>query len=357
MKPGRRVFLGSAIGLAVAGWTNRNLEAGQAQGATGMRLTHAYIVPAMREFHRAAGAMRDALDRMYQASAPWQAEHLEESFRALVSAWSRIAFLRFGPLVQDNRFERVFFWPDPRGVMLRQIQALVQGKRAADDLDKQSVAVQGLPALEYVLYAEKGLLAAGRPEENETVRRYAAAIADNMTGIADALLQAWQPQGGYARDFSLPGRDNTYYRNDNEVLTETLKALSAGLRFEADVKLRAALGAQQGKASPKVLPFWRSGSAFLAQAEAVLGLAAFHEAARFPQEPDWLALNLDQELRQSADILRARKGQALRMVEDEDLYRELTLVALKLDNARRMVDEDLAPALGAGLGFNALDGD
>lgn len=97
--------------------------------------------------------------------------------------------------------------------------------------------------------------------------------------------------------------------------------------------------------------------ALFAIAEAAQGLAGFHEAAKFEPEPDWLARGLNQELRQSAEILQSHQGQVLRMAEDADLYRELTLVVLKLDNARRMVDEDLAAALGVGMGFNALDGD
>ncbi|NYT22619.1 imelysin family protein [Alcaligenaceae bacterium] len=358
MKPGRRGFLGGAIGLAVAsGRVRPALAAGEAQDGTGERLAQAYIAPTMREFQRAAGALRETLDRMCRMSGPWRAEGLEEGFRALVSAWSRIAFLRFGPLLRENRHERICFWPDPRGVMLRQIRPFVQGAQAVDDLKAHSVAVQGLPALEYVLYTGKGPLAAGGAAGDQALCRYAAAIAGNVADIAGALWQAWRPQGDYARDFARPGPANAFYRNDNEVLTETLKALSAGLRFEADVKLRTALTTQQAKARPRILPFWRSGLALFAQAEAALGLAAFHEVAGFAREPGWLARGLDHELRQSAGLLRAREGQELRMGEDADLYRELTLVVLKLDNARRMVDENLAPELGVGLGFNALDGD
>ncbi len=359
MKPGRRGFLGGAIGLAVAaGWARPGLADEQAQGGAGERLAQAYIAPAVREFHRSAGAMREALGQMCQAGAPWQAQRLEEGFRALVSAWSRVAFLRFGPLVQDNRFERVFFWPDPRGVMLRQIRPFMQGTQAADDLRAQSVALQGLPALEYALYSDQGLLATGpEGDKQAAVCRYAVAVAGNLAEVADALWQAWKPQGDYAKDFARPGKDNTFYRSDNEVLAEAIKALSAGLRFEGDVKLRAALGAQQDKAKPRILPFWRSGLTLYALAEASSGLADFHEAAGFAPEPDWLARSLDQELRQSADILREREGQVLDMGGDADLYRELTLVVLKLDNARRMVDENLAPSLGVGMGFNALDGD
>ncbi|MCB5363406.1 imelysin family protein [Pusillimonas sp. CC-YST705] len=356
MKSGRRGFLGGALGLAVAAAWVRPGHAAQ-QAGVGERLHRFYIAPAVHEFKRSADAMSQALKQMCQDPSSWQAQRLETDFRALVAAWSRIAFLRFGPLVQDNRFERVLFWPDPRGVMLRQIRPLLQGTQDLQDLRTHSVAVQGLPALEYVLFGEPALLAEGANAGHEAPCAYAQAVAANLAQVADALWQAWQPTGAYAKDFAFPDERNEVYRNEHEVLAEAIKALSTGLRFEADVKLRTALGAQQDKARPKGLPFWRSGMALFAIAEAAQGLAGFHEAAKFEPEPDWLARGLNQELRQSAEILQSHQGQVLRMAEDADLYRELTLVVLKLDNARRMVDEDLAAALGVGMGFNALDGD
>lgn len=356
MKPGRRGFLGCAIGLAVAaGWARPGLAA-ERQG-TGERLVKTYITPAMREFQRSAAVMRELLQQSCQGDTPLQAERLAEGFRALAAAWSRIAFLRFGPLVADNRFERILFWPDPRGVMLRQIRPLMQGKQPLEDLRAQSVAVQGLPALEYALYGDQGLLVDKPATGEQGACEYAAAVAADLAQVGDALWQAWKPDGEYAKDFGQPGERNTYYRSEHEVLAEAIKALSAGLRFEGDVKLKTALGAQQDKAKPKTLPFWRSGLSFYAIAQAAQGLADFHQAAGFAPEPDWLARGLDQELRQSADILLEHEGQVQKMGEDPDLYRELTLVVLKLDNARRMVDEDLAGALGVGMGFNALDGD
>lgn len=356
MKIGRRGFLGGALGLAVAtAWVKPSLATEQAQ--TGKRLLQAYIAPAMREFQRSATAISEQLGQMCKSGAPAQPEALKQSFRALVAAWSRIAFLRFGPLVQDNRFERILYWPDPRGAMLRQIKPLMQGAQPLEALNTYSVAVQGLPALEYALYSEQGLLAADNSESRKSVCSYAAAVAANLAAVADALWQAWRPEGAYAQDFAAPSERNTFYRNENEVLAEAVKALSTGMRFEADVKLRTVLGTEQDKAKPKGLPFWRSGLALFALAEAAQGMAAFHQAAAFAPEPEWLARGLDQELKQSAEILAARQGQVLRMGEDADLYRELTLVMLKLDNARRMVDEDLAAVLGVGMGFNALDGD
>ena len=75
--------------------------------------------------------------------------------------------LRFGPLVEENRLEHLFLWPDPRSTVQRQVRALLT---AADpqvlqptQLRQQSAAVQGLPALEYALYADEAprLITAG----------------------------------------------------------------------------------------------------------------------------------------------------------------------------------------------------
>src|SRR3546814_13939620 len=72
----------------------------------------------------------------------------------------------------DLRYEHIYFWPDPRGITLRQVQGLLgQADGSMPDaagLATQSVALQGLPALEYVLYGHAGLLAASAPQAPHT---------------------------------------------------------------------------------------------------------------------------------------------------------------------------------------------
>ncbi|MCP8882412.1 hypothetical protein NIM87_02745 [Devosia sp. XJ19-1] len=41
----------------------------------------------------------------------------------MVESWGRLSVLRFGPLISDNRFETIFFWPDLRGVTLAVTEA------------------------------------------------------------------------------------------------------------------------------------------------------------------------------------------------------------------------------------------
>ena len=54
----------------------------------------------------------------------------------------------------------------------------------------------------------------------------------------------------------------------------------------------------------------------------------------------------------------ARRGGAYQDVaSDGETRRQWTLAGLTLKNAKAVVDQDLAPALGVTIGFNALDGD
>jgi predicted lipoprotein len=64
--------------------------------------------------------------------------------------------IRFGPVTEENRLERILFWPDRKGIGLKQVQAAIAGEdaTAADPqtLPGKSVAMQGLGALEFVLF-------------------------------------------------------------------------------------------------------------------------------------------------------------------------------------------------------------
>jgi len=327
---------------------------------TGLRLLHGFIQPAVQRFHDAAHAMHAAVAHHCAAADAGQnaaTQPLLDAWCELALAWSALELLRFGPLVQLNRFERIFFWPDARGVMLRQMQPLLQSAaNVPQDLRTHSVALQGLPALETLLVGNAGL---ATPDAAAHAARcaFARAVTHNLSAMAEELQVAWADNSAYARDFSRPAPENAVYRSENEILTEVLKALSGGLRFEGEVKLRAALGARQDKARARVLPFWRSQLSLLALAESVQALQTWHAAAAFAREPAWLAQSLARELHDSATLLRAQGIQVDHMAQDPEVYQTLRLVVLKLDNARRMVEEDLAPALGVGLGFNALDGD
>ncbi len=327
----------------------------------GQRLADGYARAAFTDLQQRAGQMQGELKAWCGADGQGSPTRVEAAFGRLVQAWGGVAFLRFGPLVQGNRFERLSFWPDPRGVMPRQVQAVL---KAADPallaegaLAQRSVAVQGLPALEYVLYGEPGLLRARTPAVYPC--DYAVAVAGNVSGLTSELVAAWSQQGDFGRQFTAPAAANDLYRSSQEVAAEAMKALSTGLQFARDVQLLPVLGATAEAARPKRAAFWRSGQSMVMLAAGLRGMQAFYDAGNYPLPAGSQALNetLDSELRQAATLVAGVPADVEAAFVQEAPRAALNLAALVIKNAKDVVDQDIAPALGVTIGFNALDGD
>lgn len=329
----------------------------------GERLAQGYARPAVTGMVDAAGSLEGALSQWCGKPDAAGAQRVQDAFTALALAWSRVELLRFGPLVQANRFERLAFWPDTRGVMPKQVQALIAAQDA--DLLKpgalagRSVAVQGLPALEFVLVGEPALLKqAGAPTFTYACG-YAVAVSANVAAISRDVAQAWSAQGEFGRQFARPQASNDLYRDPQEVAAEAMKALSTGLQFARDVKILPVLGDGPGNARPKRAAFWRSDLSTRTLAANLDGLAAFYTAGGYvqPKGGEWMPVAVLGELASAAKTLREVPAPLDQALADAEGRRLLDLAALTLKNAKAIVDQDLAPALGVTIGFNALDGD
>lgn len=333
----------------------------------GKRLVDGYIRPATAQLETATTQLGSALSAYCASPADEEARSaMEQRFGETVDAWSRIEILRFGPLVEDNRFERFFFFPDPRGVTLRQMQALLATNESdaasAEALKTRSVAVQGLPALEYALF---GGNAAEQIATDAPPGRYrcsfAQAVATNLHGIAVELSTAWGRKGRIAQEFSAPMRTHEQYRSRDEVAAEALKAMSTVLQYARDIKLLPALGGSLEEARGQRAPLWRSGYTQRSIAGNVGALLDFYRAGGFAEtlaaDSRWISDNLASE---AGVAVESVLGVPLRFdaaVVDAEAREQLVLTALVIKNLQSIVVEYLAPALGVNIGFNALDGD
>ncbi|GAA5234593.1 imelysin family protein [Verticiella sediminum] len=345
------IVLGSQTGAA---WAD----------TVGERAIAGYIAPAMQRYAEAAPAMGDALSAYCRGEA--DRERLDAAFGALAQSWARIEFLRFGPLVEANRYERSFFWPDPRGVTQRQVQAALARQDPAlvapGGLAAASVAVQGIPALELVLYLESGGLASQAPADADDYRcRYGQALTTALAGIGRELAAAWSPGGQVHEEFAHPGPDANLYRDDTEVIAELLKAVSGGLHFARDAKLVPALGATADTARPTRAPLARSGMALPAMAAGVRGAGELFAAAglapRFEDVQRWMAASVPQQAARIADALQTVEPPWAAALADAGTRSRLAAAAADLQSLKTMLEGPVAEALGVKVGFNALDGD
>lgn len=309
----------------------------------GQRWAEAYIQPAFARFTQAANQLATELKGVCEAPGRKGGDRLSEAFSSMVTAWSRVMILRFGPLIEANRYERISFWPDVRNVGLRQLPKVIAQYESGQtpDLSAQSVAVQGLPALEYVLYRDGGLLQAGASADKARQAQcdYAVAVAHNLADTGRQLEHAWSTQGGYGGAFVQP-RPAAAYRSTEEVLSEGIKAMSTGLQFISDIQIKPALTS----GNVKLLPYWRSDQTIAALRAGVAGVREFMQAGQ---------LNLGQQVWARQQFVAELERAETLLQGPEDLQ----AVALILDNARALLVQDIAPAAGVALGFNALDGD
>lgn len=323
-----------------------------------------FIRPAYRAFRDRTLALVADTDKLCQAPNPDTLNGARDSFRRAVGTWAQAEVIRFGPITEENRLDRVLFFPDRRGLGLRQVQAALASKDPSftdpSKLAGKSVAVQGFGALEFVLFGNDSD-ALGTPGGAFRCA-YGRAIAGNLAAIAAAVDKAWSDREGFAARWVSPGPDNPLYRTPDESLSELIGVFVEGLEWLRDVRLNGFLGETAEKDNPKQALFWRSGTT-LAVIEANLsGLSSLLEASNLetvlPAGSGWIEDSLrfefgnavraagDLENRAVADILADAKSRA-----------RLSYLRIVTSSLSEIFGTRLSPVLKLSTGFSSLDGD
>jgi len=189
MKPqGRILFAFTAVILCESSAQAETDYAGIARQALGE-----VIRPGYSALAETTGSLSTEVQDLCQQPSSAALKDAKDAFAASVGAWSKVEILRFGPVTQNQRYERLFYWPDPKGLGLKQVREALANEDetvTAQTLAPKSVALQGLPALEELLYGDGAdTLAKGG---NAAFRcRFAASIAANVDNIAKEVVEGW----------------------------------------------------------------------------------------------------------------------------------------------------------------------
>jgi len=351
-------------GLAVACLTPALADTTPAQAALQKRLVETILTETILPDHaalvQATAEQRRTMRAACATPSPEALSEAQTAFRDLVTAFSRVEMYRFGPGREDNRLARINFWPDRRGLGMRQVRRILEERdQTATDpatLRGKSVAVQGLSALEQVLVkAADGVIP-------DFACRYGTAIADVTHETAEALLIGWRDsQADLLRH---PGPENPLYRDQGETLKALLKAAMEQLVIVGQQKLGRVLRDGPASANPLSAPFRLSGMTLRAVA---VNIAASRAVLAHPDMPDLddpdllnLFRELDFELKQSEAAVRSaldHPGGIAARIADPATHDLLQYARIPLQAAVELHDTRLLSALGLVRGFNALDGD
>lgn len=335
-------------------------------GAANAHIADHHIIPRYAELAAAAAALESAMGELCGLPGAATLEAARRAFHDTMDGWMAVEHVRIGPMESGLSRQRLYFWPDFRGRGARQLSRLLAGGDEARIVDGRlaadSVAVQGLPALEQLLFdaapADFGTAAAA------TFRcRLAAAIATNVAGITRAVHDGWTTGDPAFREvFVAPATVETHFLEPRQTTGELFQGLYESLKVVEQLKLRKPMGDDAKDADIRRFESWRSGRtgrnlAFnLAAMEALYtgGLARLLEDDAVGRALDERMGNAFAAARTAIDLLVGRLPEAARTPEG---HVELELAATYVAVLIQLTGGELAPAIGLTTGFNSLDGD
>jgi predicted lipoprotein len=247
------IFLTAALSLA---------GPAQAEISTIREAVDGFIRPAYAAFARATLAETETVARLCASPSQEALEASRTAFVGAVTAWATVETVRLGPVTKDNRLERILYWPDRKSIGLKQVQATIaqEDPSAADPsrLASKSVALQGLGALEFILFGSgaEDLISGAKPYRCQ----FGAAIAANLENIATDVEAEWKAPGGFADLWINPGPDNAQYRTEIEAANDFIETFVTGLELVRDVRINGFVGDERSGDKPRQAIFWRSGA-------------------------------------------------------------------------------------------------
>jgi uncharacterized protein len=368
--------IGWALAILAAGTLAARAEADH--GTIARATLDRFIRPGYAALARSTTGLREKIGVLCRQPSTAGLKDTRDAFADVVRAWSKVEILRFGPVAQDHRYERLFYWPDPKGLGLKQLRdALAKQDETLtlpDELAAKSVALQGVPALEYLLYGDGAeiLAATNRVVDGQEPLPqvggagafrcgFAQSIATNVERIAKNLTEGWREGSAAEKDVLSPGPDDPFYRTPKEVTLELLKAFSGAIEEVRDQKLAKPLGATPDEAQPQLAAFSLSGLTLANIADNLAGVRELFVQSGFaalvhsesPGVEDSVIFDLDHAI----DVIRNIDKPFAEAARDEDTRGELEALRVSLKGAEGTAVDMISRAAGLSFGFNAMDKD
>lgn len=321
------------------------------------------IRPGMAALKHRASGLESAMGALCAVPSDATLAVAIQQFGLAATAYGQVEFIRIGPLMQDNRTDRLLFWPDRKGIALRQVQAILaeQDASAADitTLYGKSVAVQGFGALEFVLFGTGAETLAGA--EGAFRCRYGEAIAHNISNLADQLAKDWYSFDGVAEHLIRPRPENADYRSETEAMEALVGLVSHGIEGLRDTRINPFIAQGDKAAQPKQALFWRSGLTMAmvkANVEGMEKLVAVSGMARaVGDEQAGLDNSIAFEFSNAQRAIELVTLPVEQAVLDSKQVAALNYLVIVTQSLQSQIGEQLSTALGLSVGFSSLDGD
>jgi predicted lipoprotein len=331
-------------------------------GKIALAVTDQFVIPTYRALVQATDAQEKAWTAFAAKRESGDFPSLKAAYDAAADAWANAQFIKTGPITLFLRYDRFAYWPEARNATQRALDQLLSSKNprdlAVESLAHDSVAGQGLTALERLLYdgdnPAAALKAPGRDGQWRT--QVGTGIAHNLNVIAREVLADWTAPDGVRAAIAANKGWKSLFADAPEAARLLLTDLVAGFKLMHDVKLLPVLGANAEVAKPKSAEAWRSGRS---QRDLKLNLLAAQamEKAFAAGAPAAHRTKLDQLFANAAKAVDAMPSDLGDAAADPKRRARVDTGRATIKAVQTEIAAILPGDVGVTLGFNSLDGD
>ncbi len=329
------------------------------------------IVPRYAAMSRAFHELEQATSAFCAAPSAAGLDAARAAWRTAIGAWLEASVIPFGPIRDDNRRLRIEFWPDGNANVRRSVERILarDGPLDAGALETESVAGQGLPALELLLFEPDVDVLGAFTTGARAARRcaYATAIAGNLERIGAAVESEWRrTEGGWVEQLTRAGRGSDVFPERDVAVEEVVNGLVTVAEVTANDRIAGPLG---GPAPADAKPFraesFPSGNSLANLVRTVRGMEAVYTGDGGFGFDDYLraleSLRLNQqilsELAALAELAQAIPASLADAVQDETLRPRVVELRDHATALSRLLANQLPQVMQVTVGFNENDGD
>lgn len=308
---------------------------------------HGAVEMQYAELSAASERLEASAARFCQAPDESLRQRLENDWLSAYQAWQAVRFIQFGPIEQNSRGWQLQFWPDRKNLVGRKVNGWLKAPDAPDAqaIASDGVAIQGFPALEYLLYDdtmdEQAL-------SDANACALMQAITTHLADTTSALHRDWQAFG-------------EHYRETADYTETTLTSAIQALELLEDKRLGEPMGLKGAPANGYLAEAWRSEQSVRLVESSLEGLRTgfLPGLTALLREAD--ALPLAEAFRDQLDKTLAQASEQppglVPALEDEEAFRGLQSLYLDISQLRHLLGNEIAAELGLVRGFNSSDGD
>lgn len=331
-------------------------------------VTDDYAIPGYQSLAAKASSFSDQAEKLCKQPDQAQLDETRQAFHQVNDSWQWVNQLSFGPADNYMRRHRIELWPDKHGTGAKQIRAMMANqdmeKLAPDTFTNGSVAIQGLPAAERLLFGKDVSAATfGTADSPSYHCEFLLAIARNLSIMAEDIQAEWTSgKPPFSELITSASEENIYFSSDEEVASLLLRDMSTGIQIIKDLKLKRPMGDSAKKAKPRRAESWRSGRSLKNIRINLEAGQALYAAAYAPvlKSGSPQVSELDSKIGTAFDAAIAATafdGTLHDAVRSPDLRPQVDRLWEAVHALLDLIGGELPGALDLAIGFNSLDGD